>query len=92
VLGEDHSHAYDPGRALEHGGRVHVLSPNDDFDLAASKLTPQTKVAACRGCPHETVCPGLRPDYLEVFGDREIARIRGLPSTLAPRRGLAIRR
>jgi MoaA/NifB/PqqE/SkfB family radical SAM enzyme len=92
VLGDDHPHAYDPGRALEHGGRVHVLSPDDDFELAASKLTPQTKVPACTGCPHEAACPGLRPDYLEVFGDREIARIRGLPSTLAPRRRLAVQR
>jgi len=92
VLGDDHAHAYDPGRALEHGGRVHVLSPDDDFELTASKLTPQTKVPACTGCPHDAVCPGLRPDYLEVFGDREIARVRGLPSALAPRRRLEVHR
>jgi cyclic pyranopterin phosphate synthase len=86
VLGDDHVHAYDPGAALDHGGRVHVLSPDDDFELSASKLTPQIKVAACAGCEHERVCPGLRPDYLEVMGDREIARLRGQSSTLAPRR------
>jgi cyclic pyranopterin phosphate synthase len=92
VLGDDHAHAYDPGRALEHGGRVHVLSPDDDFDLSVSKLTPQAKVPACIGCPHDAVCPGLRPDYLEVFGDHEIAQVRDRPSTLAPRRRLDVHR
>lgn len=86
VLGVDHLHAYDPGRAIEHDGRVHVLSPDDDFELSVSKLTPQVKVAACEGCEHEAICPGLRPDYLEVFGDREIALRRGQSSVLAPRR------
>lgn len=90
VLGDDAAHAHDPGRALEHGGRVHVLSPDDDFELSASKLTPQTKVPACAGCAHEPVCPGLRPDYLEVFGDREIAEARGLASSVAPRRRLPV--
>jgi cyclic pyranopterin phosphate synthase len=90
VLGADHLHAYDPGRALEHDGRVHVLSPDDDFELVASKLTPQVKVAACQGCAHDAICPGLRADYLEVFGDREIALRRGQPSTLAPTRRLRV--
>lgn len=89
VLGDDHAHAHDPGRALEHGGRVHVLSPDDDFELSASKLTPQVKVAACAGCTHEAICPGLRPDYLEIFGDQEIAARRGQRSQLAPKRRLA---
>lgn len=85
VLEEDHAHAYDPGRAV---ARVHVLSPDDDFELASSKLTPQTKVPACAGCRHEAVCPGLRPDYLEAFGDEEIARLRSVPSRVPRRRSL----
>ncbi len=88
VLGGDHAHAWDPGRALEHEGRVHVLSPDDDFELTASKLTPQIKVEACVGCEHDAICPGLRPDYLEVFGDREIALRRGQAARLAPKRAL----
>jgi len=85
VLGEDHVHAFDPGR-----GRVRVLSPDDDFELHASKLTPQRHVTACEGCAHREVCPGLRPDYLEVFGDREIAAVRGTTSHLAPTRRLEV--
>jgi cyclic pyranopterin phosphate synthase len=84
LLGDDHVHAFDPGR-----GRVRVLSPDDDFELHASKLTPTRHVPACEGCVHRPVCPGLRPDYLEVFGDREIAAARGVAPTLAPRRQLA---
>lgn len=87
VLGDDHSHAFDPGR-----GRVRVLSPDDEFELHASKLTPQRHVAACEGCEHRHLCPGLRPDYLEVFGDLEIAALRGVPGTLAPTRRLAVLR
>lgn len=87
VLGDDHTHAFDPGR-----GRVRVLSPDDEFELHASKLTPQRHVAACEGCQHREICPGLRPDYLEVFGDQEIAALRGVPSTLAPTRRLAVLR
>lgn len=90
VLGGDHAHAHDPGRAIEHDGRVHVLSPNDDFELVASKLTPQIKVAACEGCVHDAICPGLRADYLDVFGDREIALRRGQSSVLAPKRHLRV--
>lgn len=84
VLGEDHVHAFDPGR-----GRVRVLSPDDDFELHASKLTPTRHVEPCEGCAHRAICPGLRPDYLEVFGDAEIARARGLAPSLPPRRHLA---
>lgn len=87
VLGDDHVHAFDPGR-----GRVRVLSPDDDFELHASKLTPQRHVAACEGCPHRPVCPGLRPDYLALHGDREIAAARGVAGTLAPTRALAVLR
>jgi cyclic pyranopterin phosphate synthase len=85
VLGEDHVHAFDPGR-----GRVRVLSPDDDFELHDSKLTPRRHVPACEGCAHRPLCPGLRPDYLELHGDRDVAAVRGVASTIAPSRRLPV--
>jgi hypothetical protein len=45
-------------------------------------------VPACVGCEHERYCPGLRPDYLEVYGDAEVAHARGRSPELAPTRRL----
>lgn len=85
---EDVAHAHDPGR-----DRVMVLTPDDRFELSASKLTPQVHVAACEGCEHRAICPGVRPDYLEVYGDDEIAAARGVaPSVRATRRALEVLR
>ncbi len=83
LLGDDHPHAFDPGAA-----RVRVLTPDAVFDLRDSRLTGQVQVPACRGCVFERICPGVRPDYLAVFGDGEIAAARGQAPSLLPRRSL----
>jgi cyclic pyranopterin phosphate synthase len=86
LLGADAVHAWDPGR-----DRVMVLTPDDRFELSGSKLTPRVHVPACEGCEHRSVCPGVRPDYLEMYGDAEIASARGLPPSAAPRRLAVVR-
>jgi len=83
LLGADHPHAFDPGAQ-----RVRVLTPDATFDLRDSRLAGQVHVPACVGCEFEAVCPGVRPDYLDVFGDHEIAAVRGQQPTRAPRRSL----
>jgi molybdenum cofactor biosynthesis enzyme MoaA len=81
LLGADHVHAYDPGAE-----RVLVVTPEATFELKDSRLAGRIHVPACEGCPFEQVCPGVRPDYLEVYGDSEVAAARGLAATLRPRR------
>lgn len=64
--------------------RVRVVSPDAEFDLAQSKLTPGVFVPACTDCPHRGECAGLRRDYLARYGDEEVAFARGrAPSTEA---------
>lgn len=84
LLGEDHGHAWDP--AAE---GVRVVSPDATFDLRGSRLTGQRHVPACEGCRFESICPGIRADYLDHRGDAEFAAARGRTPTLAPR-GLPI--
>jgi cyclic pyranopterin phosphate synthase len=79
LLGADHPHAWDPG-----AGRVRVVTPDATFDLRDSKLAGQRHVPACEGCEHRAICPGIRPDYLERYGDAEIAAARGQAATMAP--------
>lgn len=81
LLGQDHPHAWDPG-----SGEVVVVTPEATFALRDSRLAGRVKVAACRGCPFEQVCPGVRPDYLAVYGDAEIAAARGQAPTGGARR------
>lgn len=85
VLGEHADKAHDPA-----AGRVRVVTPEATFELHESRITPSTHVAACEGCEHREVCPGMRPDYLEVHGDAEIAAARGLEATLAATRFLPV--
>ncbi len=81
LLGDYADRAHDPG-----AGRVRVLTPEASFELQDAPLTPGQHVEACRGCAHEAYCPGIRRDYLEVFGDEEIAAARGKPPALGPTR------
>ncbi len=81
LLGSYADRAHDPGAR-----RVRVVTPEATFELKDAPLTPGTHVAACAGCEHESYCPGIRRDYLEVFGDEEIAAARGRVSQLAPTR------
>jgi MoaA/NifB/PqqE/SkfB family radical SAM enzyme len=85
LLGDDWQHAWDPGAQ-----RVMVVTPEASFELSESRLAGQTQVPACAGCRFEAICPGIRPDYLEQFGDGEIARARGLPSSRTSRRRLPV--
>lgn len=79
LLGEHAGHAHDPAAA-----RVMVVTPDDVFELAGSKLTPQVHVPACEGCPERDRCRGLRPDYLERYGDAEVAEARGQAPSVRP--------
>ncbi len=85
LLGADHGHAFDPGAA-----RVRVLTPDACFDLRDSRLAGQVQVPACVGCEFAAYCPGLRPDYLAVFGDEEVAAARGQVATIPARRLLPV--
>ncbi len=76
LLADDWPHAWDPGTQ-----RVMVVTPEASFELRDSRLAGQTQVPACSGCRFEAICPGVRPDYLEQFGDGEIAQARGLPAS-----------
>lgn len=83
LLGPDHPHAFDPGAT-----RVRVLTPDACFELRDSRLAGQVQVPACAGCEFAAICPGLRPDYLAVYGDEEVAAARGQPPTRRARRTL----
>jgi len=81
LLGDDHPHAYDPGAQ-----RVRVVTPDATFDLRDSRLAGRVHVPACEGCEHRPLCPGIRPDYLDRYGDHEIAHARGLAPARPPAR------
>ena len=85
LLGEDAERAHDPGAR-----RVRVITPEATFELRDAKLTPGMHVPACSGCEHEDYCPGIRRDYVEVFGDEEIASARGVAPRIAPTRQLPV--
>lgn len=70
LLGEQHAHAWDPG-----ADRVRVVSPDATFDLKDSRLAGRMHVAACEGCRFRAVCPGVRPDYVERFGETEFRAV-----------------
>jgi MoaA/NifB/PqqE/SkfB family radical SAM enzyme len=76
LLGDDHPHSHDPG-----AGRVRVVTPDATFELRHSRLTGQLHVPACAGCAWEASCPGVREDYLQRYGDAEIAAARGQAAT-----------
>lgn len=77
LLGERKDRGLDPA-----AGGVRVVTPDAVLDLRDAKLTPRRYVAACEGCPERGTCPGVRPDYLERYGDGEIAAARGVEPEL----------
>lgn len=85
LLGTDAAHAFDPG-----ADRVMVVTPEATFELRDSKLAGRVHVPACQGCGYREICPGVRPDYLELYGDAEIAHARGMPASIRPRRLLPV--
>ncbi len=87
LLGEHVDRAYDPG-----ADRVWVVTPEASFELKDSRLAGREFVAACDGCAHRAVCPGIRPDYLARFGDAEFAAARGQLATRAGHTALPVLR
>lgn len=52
---------------------VRVITPDEVFDLTRSRLTGGVKPAGiCDRCRHTADCPGLRRDYVELYGAREL--------------------
>jgi pyruvate-formate lyase-activating enzyme len=64
-------HVRHPGADL-----VTVVTPDEVFDLKDSRLAGGVKPAGCRGCRWLDACPGLRPDYVAVFGGDEVRAVR----------------
>jgi len=85
LLGPHADRAFDP--AAE---RVRVVTPDDVFERAGGTLPPQVHVPACEGCLDRDRCRGVRPDYLERFGDAEIAGVRGQAARVSPARRLDV--
>jgi molybdenum cofactor biosynthesis enzyme MoaA len=54
---------------------VHVVTPDAVFQLSSSRLSGQTKTDRCSGCKWIDLCPGLRDDYLERWGDEELTAV-----------------
>lgn len=53
--------------------QVHVVTPDAAFELTASRLSAGAKPERCGTCRYDRVCPGLRPDYIDRFGDDELS-------------------
>jgi cyclic pyranopterin phosphate synthase len=64
-------HVRHPGADL-----VRVVTPDEVFDLKDSRLSGGVKPEGCTGCRWEGACPGLRRDYVEVFGGDEVRAVR----------------
>jgi pyruvate-formate lyase-activating enzyme len=64
-------HVRHPGADL-----VTVVTPDEVFDLSASRLSGGVKPPGCSGCIHESACPGLREDYVARFGGSEVHAVR----------------
>lgn len=55
---------------------VRVITPDDRFDLSASRLTGGVKPASsCGRCRYRAECPGLRQDYVEQYGTGELSPV-----------------
>lgn len=65
------AHVRHPGAEL-----VTVVTPDEVFDLRDSRLGGGVKPAGCAGCRWSNECPGLRSDYVEVFGGGEVRAAR----------------
>jgi cyclic pyranopterin phosphate synthase len=55
--------------------RVTVVTPDEVFELRSSKLSGGVKPEGCQGCRFADSCPGLRSDYVEVFGGGEVRAV-----------------
>ncbi len=64
-------HVRHPGADL-----VTVVTPDEVFELRSSRLTGGVKPPGCEGCLWADACPGLRKDYMAVFGGDEVRAVR----------------
>ena len=55
---------------------VTVVTPDDVFDLADSRLAGGVKPAGCAGCRYLDACPGLRHEYVALHGGAEVRAVR----------------
>ncbi|APR79800.1 Molybdenum cofactor biosynthesis protein MoaA [Minicystis rosea] len=55
--------------------RVTVVTPDEVFELSASRLSGGVKPEGCRGCRWADACPGLRRDYVDVYGGTEVRAV-----------------
>ncbi len=53
-----------------------VVTPNGSFRLELGEIDLGVKTARCRGCRFERRCFGVRPGYVERFGDGEIVAVK----------------
>jgi len=51
---------------------VRVVTPDEVFELAGSRLSGGTFPSACTGCSWRAACCGLRADYVAVHGQAEV--------------------
>jgi cyclic pyranopterin phosphate synthase len=54
---------------------VTVVTPDEVFELRDSRLGGGLKPAGCSGCRWAGDCPGLRHDYVAVFGGDEVRAV-----------------
>lgn len=54
---------------------VRVVTPDAVFDLRKSRLSGGVKADACGSCRWDAVCPGVRADYVAVFGLDELVAV-----------------
>jgi hypothetical protein len=51
------------------------VTPNGSFRLELGEIDLGVKTPRCRGCRYERRCFGVRPGYVERFGDAEIVPV-----------------
>jgi cyclic pyranopterin phosphate synthase len=54
---------------------VTVVTPDEVFELRDSRLGGGVKPEGCAGCRFFDACPGLRKDYVDVFGGTEVRAV-----------------
>ncbi len=52
--------------------KLQIITPGGSFPAEASPFEAGIKPPRCRGCVQYDSCGGVRPEYLEMFSDREI--------------------
>jgi hypothetical protein len=51
---------------------AYVITPASSFFLDEGQIDQGTKLPCCAGCRFRTSCAGVRPAYLQRFGDAEL--------------------